>query len=155
MNLAELAQELNDKRIAFSPRAAADFAVCAEAVREIAQLTQDALLGSDMASARRVEPLEDVIDLLTKELKSGHVQRVQAGQCTRELGFVFNDCVNNFERVADHCSNIAIAILESADSHITPHDYLLTLGQEDHGDYRRQRDDYARKYCAALSSNEE
>jgi len=79
-----------------------------------------------------------------------HIQRVQAGCCTLELGFIFNDCINNFERVADHCSNIAVAVLEAADSHLLPHDYLNDLSHGDHEEYRQQVADYHRKYFGSL-----
>jgi phosphate:Na+ symporter len=98
-----------------------------------------------------VEPLEDVIDDLTQQLKTNHIQRLQAGQCTLELGFIYNDCINNFERVADHCSNIAVAALESADASLLPHDYLNDLSHGDHADYRQQVADYRRKYLDALT----
>ncbi|MBR5537610.1 MAG: Na/Pi cotransporter family protein [Clostridia bacterium] len=146
VNLAELAQELDAKKIAFSPKAREELQICIEAVREIAQLTQRAMLEGDLEQARTVEPLEQVIDGLTRELKVGHIQRVQAGLCTLELGFIYNDCINNFERVADHCSNIAVAVLESADSHLLPHDYHQSLSRGVHEDYSRQLAFYHEKY---------
>ena len=149
VNLAELAQELDAKKITFSPKAREELQSCIDAVREIAQLTQKALLEGDLQQARTVEPLEQVIDALTRELKAGHIQRVQAGQCTLELGFIYNDCINNFERVADHCSNIAVAVLESADSQLLPHDYHQSLSSGTHEEYRRQLAFYHKKYRVA------
>jgi phosphate:Na+ symporter len=151
VNLAELAQELAGKNIAFSAQAMEELRVCVSAVQEISQLTQKAMLEDDFPSARMVEPLEDVIDDLTQQLKTNHIQRLQAGQCTLELGFIYNDCINNFERVADHCSNIAVAALESADASLLPHDYLNDLSHGDHADYRQQVADYRRKYLDALT----
>ena len=151
VNLAELAQELAGKNIAFSAQAMEELRVCVSAVQEISQLTQKAMLEDDFPSARMVEPLEDVIDDLTQQLKTNHIQRLQAGQCTLELGFIYNDCINNFERVADHCSNIAVAALESADANLLPHDYLNDLSHGDHADYRQQVADYRRKYLDALT----
>ena len=101
-----------------------------------------------------VEPLEEVIDVLTKELKTRHIQRVQAGYCTLELGFIYNDCINNFERVADHCSNIAVAVLESVDSDLQSHDYLRAIKQEDREDYRDCFSRYASKYYGRLSPDD-
>jgi len=98
-----------------------------------------------------VEPLEEVIDQLTQQLKANHIQRLQNGLCTLELGFIYNDCINNFERVADHCSNIAVAALESADSHLLPHDYLNDLSRGDHAEYRRQVTVYLHKYLDPLT----
>ena len=98
--------------------------------------------------------MEEVIDVLTKELKTRHIRRVQAGHCTLELGFIYNDCINNFERVANHCSNIAVSVLESADSHLQSHDYLRTIRQADQEDYRNFLTLYANKYYNELSINE-
>lgn len=155
VNLAELAKELSDKRINFSKQAEAELKVCMEAVLEILVLTSTAILKDDILSARMVEPLEEVIDALTKELKTRHIQRVQSGNCTLELGFIFNDCINNFERVADHCSNIAVSVLDSTDTHLQSHDYLRTIKQADHEEYRRLLSLYANKYYHALCINEE
>lgn len=154
VNLAELAEELYRKKVAFSPQAARELEICKEAVLEIAELTQTAMEQSDCEKARMVEPLEVVIDALTKELKLRHIQRVQAGQCTLELGFIFNDCVNNFERVADHCSNIAVAVLEEADARLQSHHYLRTLKQENQEEFRTQVNRCARKYYEALAELE-
>ena len=150
VNLAELAQELFSKQVAFSEQAAKELHICREAVLEIVALTQDAMINSDPAKARMVEPLEEVIDALTKELKLRHIQRVQEGQCTLELGFVFNDCVNNFERVADHCSNIAVAILEVEEIKLQSHDYLRDLKEKNYEEYLDRLNVYAKKYYDEL-----
>ncbi len=154
VNIAELAEELAHKHVSFSDQAIAELRICSEAVLEIAELTQKALKTGDLETARRVEPLEDVIDALTQELKLRHIQRVQEGRCTLELGFMFNDCINNFERVADHCSNIAVAILERADASLQAHDYLHALKQSGHDEYRKQLDHSAKKYYDALMTIE-
>ena len=151
VNLAELAQELAGKQITFSPQAMEELRVCVNAVQEIAQLTQKAMLEDDLATARMVEPLEEVIDQLTQQLKANHIHRLQRGLCTLELGFIYNDCINNFERVADHCSNIAVAALESADFHLLPHDYLNELSRGDHAEYRQQVTAYLHKYLDPLT----
>jgi phosphate:Na+ symporter len=151
VNLAEVGKELADKRISFSEQAGRELKICEEAVLEIVELTEKAMQDNDLDVARMVEPLEEVIDALVKELKLRHIQRVQSGQCTLELGFVFNDCIGNFERVADHCSNLAVAVLESADSHLQSHDYLRAIKQADHEGYRRQLNHYAKKYYDELT----
>jgi len=152
VNIAELAQEMQHKQVKFSDHAVREIQICSEAVLEIAELTQAALAENDSAKAKMVEPLEEVIDALTGELKARHIQRVQAGHCTLELGFVFNDCINNFERVADHCSNIAIAVLEAADSNLQSHDYLRTIKQNNEDDYRSRLNLCAQKYYDALAA---
>ena len=150
VNLAELAKELSSKQVSFSKNALAELHVCIEAVLEISGLTQEVFSNSDYMKARMVEPLEEVIDALTEELKSRHIQRVQAGQCTLELGFIFNDCINNFERVADHCSNIAVAVMSEQDALLRSHDYLHTLKQDSYEEYLSQVNVCARKYYDAL-----
>ena len=149
VNLAELAQELAQKSSAFSPQAHKELHICMDAVEEIACMTQQVLTEDDLVQARLVEPLEEVIDMLTRDLKTRHIQRLQAGHCTLELGFVFNDCINNFERVADHCSNLAIAVLEETGTQLQPHDYMMSIKSGD-SDYRKHFDECLEKYCGAL-----
>ena len=153
VNIAELAQEQDTKRAVFSPEAVRELHICMEAVTEIARLTRETLRSGDPRLARRIEPLEDVIDLLTRDLKARHVQRLQAGKCTLELGFIYNDCINNFERVADHCSNLAIAVLEETGAHVQPHDYILHL-KEDDDSYQKQFKTWFQTYCDALKTQE-
>lgn len=152
VNLAELAQEMSRKHVSFSAQAAGELQVCIDAVVEISRLTQTALADNNLAVARQVEPLEEVIDALTEELKIRHIQRVQVGQCTLELGFIFNDCINNFERVADHCSNIAVAVLEGSDSSLQSHDYLRGIKQNNEEEYRNWLERYEEKYSRLLAA---
>ncbi len=152
VNLAELAEELERKKTAFSDAAAREMRICMDAVREIAALTSTAMTEDDMEKARLVEPLEVVIDALTKELKNRHVQRVQAGMCTLELGFVFNDCINNLERVADHCSNIALTVLEGSNAQLQSHNYLRHLKEDNEEEFRTKLDQYAKQYYDALTA---
>lgn len=146
VRVAELAQELHDKKISFSPQAMNDLNVCISAVKEACDLTQEAMTNMDYMLAGKVKPLEEIIDTMTKELKIGHIQRVQSGKCTLELGFIFNDLLNSFERVAAHCSNIAITILEFQDSHLKEHDYVATLDRTNQNTYELQLQYYKNKY---------
>ncbi len=155
VNLSELAQEMDQKHIKFSEQAETELRICIYAVEEIMDLTQTALTTGDLAIARKVEPLEEVIDALTEELKMRHIQRVQTGGCTLELGFIFNDCINNFERVADHCSNIAVAVLEAADTTVLAHNYLRTVKQDNHDEYRKWLRQFDQKYYQHLPSIEQ
>lgn len=150
VNVAELAQELHEKKISFSPQAQQDLNMCLAAVQEVCELTQSAMENMDFILAGKVKPLEEIVDIMAKELKAGHVQRVQAGQCTLELGFIFNDLLNNFERVSAHCSNIAITILESQDSHMKSHDYVGSLDRSDQNTYELQLQYYKNKYLNAI-----
>ena len=155
VNLADLAQEMSEKKVSFSPQAEKELNVCIDAVREIASLAQTALTDNDLDMARRVEPLEEVIDMVTEELKVRHINRLQNGRCTLKMGFIFNDCINNFERVADHCSNIAVAVLEGADSALQSHDYLRGIKQNKDEEYRRWTSTFEKKYCEALLTGAE
>ena len=154
VNIAELAKELADKKINFSEQAGAELKICVEAALEVLELTDRAMLENDFEAAQMVEPLEEVIGILTKELKLRHIQRLQSGLCTLELGFIFNDCLSNLERVAAHCSNLAVVVLESADSQLQPHDYLRSIKEANHEEYRVLLTGYAEKYYRALAANE-
>jgi len=151
VKLAELAQELSSKRISFSDRAAHDLQIFMNAVVELMELTLDAVTNNNIEAALRVRPLEEVVGAMSKELKNGHVQRVQMGQCTLELGFIFNDCINSLERVAGHCANVAVAVLEAEDTHLQSHDYIRTLARGSQEAYREQLQQYAKQYYDALA----
>ena len=146
VNLAELGKELSDKNIRFSPAGQKEMQVCLGAILELVDMTQRALQNNDVELARMVEPLEATIDVLTQKCKSHHVKRMQEGACTLELGFIFNDFLQNIERVADHCSNIAIDVLESANSSVHPHDYLRHLREDGNNQYQILQAGYAAKY---------
>ena len=151
VNIAELAQELHHKKIAFSEKALKELNICLDAALEIAQLTAEAVENDDHNLVQKITSLEEVMDLLTKYLKNGHIQRVQAGHCTLELGFIYNDIANNLERVSDHCANIAIAIFESKEPALNAHDYLRTLNRKDHEHYQAQLQSYISKYYTPLN----
>ena len=150
VKIAELAQELHEKKISFSPQAMRDLTICIDAVKEICKLTQESMMKMDYLLAGKVKPLSDIIDIMAKELKIGHVQRVQAGQCTLELGFIFNDLLNSFERVAGHCSNIAITVLESQQLKLQSHDYVGTLDRDTQNTYELQLQYYKNHYLESI-----
>ena len=150
VNLSELAQELSEKGISFSEQAIEELKICADAVREILDITQSAMRDNDPHQAGMVEPLEEVIDALTDKMKERHIARLQAGKCTLELGFILNDCIHNFERTADHCSNLAVAVLEAADSQMQSHRYLRTFKQMNREEYGARLAAQVHKYCDAL-----
>ena len=146
VNLAELAKELNEKNIRFSEQAESELKVCIEATLEILDLTSKAAKEDDIVTAKMVEPLEDVIDVLTRKTKAGHIQRLQEQNCTLELGFVFNEYLGNFERVADHCSNIAVAVLEFEDASLQSHSYLHTVKDGDDENYSHLLTEYSKRF---------
>ena len=153
VNIAELSRELHEKKLQFSPQALRDLTVCIDAINEICQLTRDSMENMDYMLAGKVKPLEEIVNAMTKQLKIGHILRVQNGQCTLEMGFIFNDLLNNFERVSAHCSNIAITVLESQDSHLMEHDYVGTLGRIDQNTYELQLQFYKNKYLDNIGKN--
>ena len=152
VNLSELAQELSEKGISFSEQAIEELKICAGAVLEILDITQSAVINNDPHKAGMVEPLEEVIDALTDRMKERHIARLQAGKCTLELGFILNDCIHNFERTADHCSNLAVAVLEAADSQMQSHKYLRTFKQMNREEYGARLAAQVQKYCDALDA---
>jgi len=128
VNIVESVEELRDKKALFSGVAQKEVGVLREALREILTLTQNALLDNDLAKAAKVEPIEQVIDDLIAKMKHNHVLRLQKGECTIELGFVLSDMLINFERVSDHCSNVASCIIEiSQYGALDMHKYLDTI----------------------------
>ena len=146
VNIAELAKEMHERKLNFSEQAKKELSICFEAMFEILELTNNAIKDNDFESIKKVEPLEEVIDELLRDVKKHHVRRVQSGSCTLELGFVFNDCLNNFERVADHCSNIAIAVLEASDSNVHAHNYLRTIKSDLSEDFRGLVTEYTNRF---------
>ena len=123
-NLAEVAKELYDKKITFSPQAQQEIKVLTDALQEILTITACAYDGNSIELAAKVEPLEQVIDGLISKIRANHIRRLQKGACTIEGGFILADLLNNYERVSDHCSNIAVAIIEVEHDSFDTHKYL-------------------------------
>lgn len=124
LNLVRSAREIHEKGIVFSEQAGRELAVLEAAIGEILQLTADAYVQGDLALAARVEPLEQVIDGLTSRIRGHHLDRLRRGSCTAEMGFVLSDILTNYERISDHCSNVAVAIIEVAHNSFDTHKYL-------------------------------
>ncbi len=146
MNICQVAQEKYDKKVHFSEKGEYEMSVLIAAVNEILDLSFSAFMENDLEKAYRVEPLEEQIDFLSDELKLRHVERLQAGTCSLGLGFIFNDLLTNFERVADHCSNIAIAMIELNKDEYETHDYVITLKELHAHDFDALYAGYAEKY---------
>ena len=146
MNICEAAREVHGKKIRFSDEASHELLVLSGALSEILELAVSCFIDSDLETAYRVEPLEEHIDVMCDEMKKRHVDRLQDGRCSLSQGFVFNDILTNFERVADHCSNLAIALIElNADAYDT-HGYLLSLKEQRSHDFDRLYAFYSEKY---------
>lgn len=127
LNIGETAQELYTKKIVFSPTGARELKVMLAAVTRILEITINAFLDNDVAAAYRVEPLEELIDNLCDEMKLHHIDRLQTGECTLNHGFAFNDLLTNCERVSDHCSNIAVAMIELESDSFDTHEYINSV----------------------------
>ena len=146
-NLAEVMQEIHEKNAQFSADAQRELEVLEGAIREIIRITVEAFISNDEELAIRVEPLEEVIDGLCDEMKSHHVERLQAGACTLLQGFIFTDLTTNFERVADHCSNIAVAIIELESDSFDTHEYLKSVREMKDASFARYYKEYQEKFA--------
>jgi len=127
VNIQEAAKEMVDKKITFSEDAQREIRVISAAVSDIIDRTIKALIRNDLVAATDVEPLEQVIDDLKETIRSNHIDRLQEGKCTIELGFILSDLLTNYERVSDHCSNIAATMIKSAEQSYETHKYLNEL----------------------------
>ena len=148
VNFVESAEEISDKKLVFSDYANTEIATLKAAVTEIIDLAKNAFLNNDIQVAKKVEPLEEVIDNLRDEIKLNHIMRVQKNECTIEHGFVLSDILTNFERVADHCSNIASCVIEISHNTLDMHRYINAVknsGEE----FDMATKEYARKYSLA------
>ncbi len=127
INIAESAEELQSKGLKFSKKALAELEIYTKAVREIVETAVDVFAKNDLENAKMVEPLEQVINGLNVTIKQRHVKRLRKGKCTIELGLILQDILTNFERVADHCSNIAVCLIEVTADEFGTHDYVHDL----------------------------
>jgi phosphate:Na+ symporter len=146
VNLVKAATEIHDKKIVFSDEANRELSVLSGAIGEIMQITVSSYKENDLALASRVEPLEQVIDGLIATIKSNHINRLQKGNCTIELGFVLSDLLTNYERISDHCSNIAVAMIELSHSSFDTHEYLNVLKSASTGEFKEEYDKFKLKY---------
>lgn len=146
VNLVKTATEMRDKKVSFSREAQAELRVLTDALSEILALTLEALQNSDMAIAQKVEPLEQVIDQLIMKIKNNHFIRLQEGSCTIQMGFVLSDTLTNYERVSDHCSNIAVALIEVAKGGFDTHEYLSQVKSFTNLRFNENYEEYLQKY---------
>ena len=148
VNILRVAQEIHDKQLHFSEKAEEELGIITQAIVDILGLTVEAFQQEDTVLAARVEPLEQVVDGLKTELKNRHIRRLQEGRCTIELGFVLTDLLTNYERVSDHCSNIAVAVIQIQESSaMDAHGYLNELKSSGSPAFTQAYDEYSRQYC--------
>ena len=145
VNILGSVRELQEKKLSFSPAGKEDLALLSSALTEILSLTAEAYEKNDAEIAARVEPLEQTIDRLVERIKDKHVTRLQNGECTIQLGFILADLLNNFERVSDHCSNIAVSVIEIKHNTFDTHQYLnrVKYGSRE---FTAQYEEYCEKY---------
>ncbi len=146
MNLVEAVEEMHDKKLSFSKDAAKEMEVICRAVQDIIDKTITAFAADDLDSARHIEPLEEVIDNLTKKIKNRHVKRLQKGKCTIELGVVLEDILTNLERVSDHCSNIAVEMLTIHENTFDTHELLDDMDDEDKKQFKEEYKSLKKEY---------
>ncbi len=151
MNIAECAKEIHEKNIVFSSAAQEELHVMFSAVNEIAHNAIAAFITSDLELAYHIEPLEELIDDLCDEMKLHHVDRLQRGICRLEQGFVFNDLLTDYERISDHCSNIALALIEMESDSFDPHEYINSLRQVHSESFYRYYDEYCKRFSLPVS----
>ena len=145
VNITESAQELKEKNIRFSGQAAKELNTLIDAVKEIIGITKSAFETCNVEEAMLVEPLEQVIDELKEQLRTTHIRRLSRGECSIEAGFVWSDLLNNFERISDHCSNIAGCIIESSHNELNLHDGLKGI-RSSSVDFLDKYKEYREKY---------
>ncbi len=148
LNIKQAADEIHEKGIVFSPEAIKELNTLSNAVREILTLAIESFVSDNIAMASKVEPLEQVIDILKATLRSNHIERLKKERCTTEVGFVFSDLITNYERVADHCSNIAVCLIEIAKNSFSTHEYLHELKESD-SSFEKMFESYMKKYSLA------
>ena len=148
VNVLESVEELREKGIEFSNAAKEEFAMLCAATSEILTLTETAYINNDLALAYDVEPLEEVVDNLKTLLRNNHIVRLRDGSCTVETGFIWSDLITNFERVSDHCSNVAVGIIDISEHTMNAHEVIKTL-KVGNAHYNEKYTEYLDKYSVA------
>jgi phosphate:Na+ symporter len=146
MNVMEVAKEMYDKKLKFSDKASGELAVFTQAVKDIVETTFVAFEKDSSELARTIEPLEELIDDMSEELKRRHVIRLRSQECTIELGFALSDIITNYERIADHCSNLAVYLIQLHEDSIEYHEYIDKLRKGNDKDFNEQFANYKQKY---------
>lgn len=145
MNIIEISEELHSKKIEFSNDAYEEMMVLIHAITDILNMTTKSFENNDVELAHQVEPLEEVIDRLRLEMRNRHIQRLKDGKCTMELGFVFTDLLTELERVSDHCSNIAVCMIQIEENNaVEVHEYLNVLSKD--SEFEKQCQNFAVNY---------
>ena len=150
VNLIESLQEIQEKGIKFSDECINEIMVISDAINENISIAFDSYKNDDLVAAHKVEPIEEVVDNLSTELKNRHIRRLQNDECTVELGYIFQDILTNLERISDHCSNIAGCLIE-IDEKTNIHAYLSDVKENDE-QFRKEYKEYTELYFARLDN---
>lgn len=150
VNILHVAKEMHDKNLSFSPEAKRETGVLLDALKEILEMTCEAYVTNDIALAKMVEPLEETIDNLIVEIKTNHIKRLKNGECSIELGFILSDLLINCERASDHCSNVAIAIIETSQFSFDAHEYLNNVKRQGNKEFEDEYEMYKSKYTLSV-----
>ena len=146
VNLVQSAKEMYDKEQAFSNKATLELEVFTKALEEVVNLSFEVFKTGDMNRALQVEPLEDAIDELQAQIKKRHIKRLRKGKCTIEMGFILSDIITSYERVSDHCSNIALSLFQENDDEFEAHDYINNLKKSKDATFEDYFSMYKNKY---------
>lgn len=146
VNISEAAEELYEKKLVFSEEAQYELDILKKASQEILDLTVNAFCENDLEISVKIEPLREWISIMCDELKLHHIARLKNGDCKLKQSFVFNDLLNNLERIAAHCSNIAVAMIELEAEEFDTHEYLRSIKGLQNANYTRQLEIYGKKY---------
>ena len=146
MNISKAVVAQNTTNIKFSEDAIEEILILTNAVNEVLDITVKSYVNKDYKLAHSVEPLEEVIDNLTKIIKNNHIKRLQKGVCVPELGIMLTDYLTNCERVSDHCSNIAVCMIETHNSSFETHEYLHTVKSGKNTDFIEQYNRFSNQY---------
>ena len=144
VSLMRAAKEMQEKDLHFSEKAEGEVAVFRASVKEIVDIAFSAFVTDNIKEAKKVEPLEDVIDDINIQVRNRHIRRLQDGQCTIKLGFILSDICTDMERISDHCSNISAYQVQMHESEYDPHAYSTEI--RDHEDFRQQREIFRKQY---------
>lgn len=146
LSLARALKENEEKNLRFTDAAAHEIYVLTDAVNEIINLTVNSFINNDIESAKNIEPLEQLIDKLTVKMKRHHIKRLKNNECSIEIGFIFNDMITSLERIADHCSNIAVCLIQVSDDSFDTHEYLNSVKYDGENDFYEKYNNYKTKY---------
>ena len=144
--IVQFAKELNDKKTSFTDNAKTEIETLCRAVQDICDLTINSFLSDDVLLATHVEPMEEVVDVLTRKIKKNHIQRLQDGKCTIDMGFILEDILTGLERVSDHFSNIAVEMITIYDNEYNTHEYFESFSEKERNSFNKEIEELLKKY---------